>query len=232
MIFFNHKQLKSGRGLDNLSNYPSPRFKTNEIGLHPFFERLRHNGISPRLCKRHSLNVREALPFNPLMRNFKLNSVFYERERRTFDRIELRRRSRRKDENPKRDRRSRADSVKTSRTTTVVCVPLKTSMSRSFTVEGRGRQSQVSPRAESRIADGEVGYRRPQSPVSISKSPNSIRSKSRIRFQKSRIAEGGLWVHRCVSGGYTGVYQVGTHLCIELVHRSLRKRHRVFGIKT
>ena len=87
-----------------------------------------------------SLTVRDALPFNPLMRNFKLNSVFYDRERRAFDRIELDsrsakrgdsrrpRRSRRKDENSKRDRRSRADSVETSRTTTVVCVPLKTSM--------------------------------------------------------------------------------------------------------
>ena len=73
-----------------------------------------------------SLTVWDALPFNPLMRNFKRNSVFYERERRAFDRIELRRRSRRKDENSKRDRRSRADSVETSRTTTVVCVPLKT----------------------------------------------------------------------------------------------------------
>ena len=103
-----------------------------------------------------SLTVRDALPFNPLMRNFKLNSVFYERERRAFDRIELNsrsakrgdsrrpRRSRRKDENSKRDTpcsqplrgalrrgicRSRADSVETSRTTNVVCVPLKTSMS-------------------------------------------------------------------------------------------------------
>ena len=57
-----------------------------------------------------SLTVRDALPFNPLMRNFKRNSVFYERERRAFDRIELNsrsakrgdsrrlRRSRRKDE--------------------------------------------------------------------------------------------------------------------------------------
>ena len=32
--------------------------------------------------------------------------------------------------------------------------------------------------------------------------------------------------------GYTGVYQVDTQVCIELVHRSLRKRHRVFGTKT
>ena len=39
------------------------------------------------------LNVRDTLPFNRLMRNFKLNSVFYERERRAFDRIELNSRS-------------------------------------------------------------------------------------------------------------------------------------------
>ena len=63
-----------------------------------------------------SLTVRDALPFNPLMRNFKRNSAFNEWERRAFDRIELRRRSRRKDENSKRDRRSRADSVETLRT--------------------------------------------------------------------------------------------------------------------
>ena len=76
---------------------------------------LRHGCVSPRLCKRHSLNVRDSLPFNRLMRNFKRNSACYEQQRRNFDRIELRRRSRRKDENSKRDRRSRADSVETLR---------------------------------------------------------------------------------------------------------------------
>ena len=63
-----------------------------------------------------SQTVRDSLQFNRLMRNFKRNSVFYERERRNFDRIELRRRSRRKDGDSKRDRRSRADSVETLRT--------------------------------------------------------------------------------------------------------------------
>ena len=51
--------------------------------------RLRHNGISPRLCKRHSLNVWDSLLFNRLMRNFKRNPDYYERKRRNFDRIEL-----------------------------------------------------------------------------------------------------------------------------------------------
>ena len=41
---------------------------------------------------------------------------------RNFDRIELRCRARRKDEKSKRDRRNRADSVETLRTTNVVCV--------------------------------------------------------------------------------------------------------------
>ena len=52
-----------------------------------------------------------------------------------------------------------------------------------------GRQSPVSPRARPSIADGKGGYHRRQSPVSTSESPNSIRPKSRIRFQKSGIAE-------------------------------------------
>ena len=105
-----------------------------------FLPRLRHNSISPRLCKRPSLHVRDTLPFDRRMRNFKRNSSCYERIERNFDRIELNsrsakrgdsrrpRRSHREDENSKRDRRSRADSVETPRTTNVVCVPLKTTM--------------------------------------------------------------------------------------------------------
>ena len=76
---------------------------------------LRHGCVSPSLCSFHSLHDRNALPFNLLMRNFKRNSSRYERIGRNFDRIELRRRSRRKNENSKRDRRSRADSVETLR---------------------------------------------------------------------------------------------------------------------
>ena len=76
---------------------------------------LRHGCVSPSLCSFRSLRDWNALPFNPLMRNFKRNSSCYERIGRNFDRIELRRRSRRKDENSKRDRRSRADSVETLR---------------------------------------------------------------------------------------------------------------------
>ena len=50
---------------------------------------LRHGCVSPRLCKRHSLNVRDSLPFNQLMRNFKRNQDSFERKGRNFDRIEL-----------------------------------------------------------------------------------------------------------------------------------------------
>ena len=96
--------------------------------------RLRRNRFSPRLCKRHSLHVRDTLPFDRLMRNFKRNSAFYEQERRGFDRIELDSRSAKRSGCPRRSRaceasRQRprhADSVETSRTTNVVCVPLKT----------------------------------------------------------------------------------------------------------
>ena len=88
---------------------------------------LRHGCVSTSLCSFRSLRDWDALPFNPLMRNFKRNSSCYERIGRNFDRIELNsrsakrgdsrrpRRSRRKDENSKRDRRSRADSVETLR---------------------------------------------------------------------------------------------------------------------
>ena len=76
---------------------------------------LRHGYVSPRPCSSRSLCDWDTLPFNLLMRNFKRNSACYEQPRRNFDRIELRRRSRRKDKNSKRDRRSRADSVETLR---------------------------------------------------------------------------------------------------------------------
>ena len=106
--------------------------------------RLRHNGISPRLCKRHSLNVRDSLLFNRLMRNFKRNQDFHEREGRNFDRIELDSRSAKRGDSrrprsraekmkiPTARRRSHTDSVETSRTTNVVCVPLKTSTNPTF----------------------------------------------------------------------------------------------------
>ena len=76
---------------------------------------------TPRLrfaksCHSVSLSARDALPFNPLMRNFKRNSSCYERIGRNFDRIELWRSPRRKDENSKRGRRRHADSVETLRT--------------------------------------------------------------------------------------------------------------------
>ena len=77
---------------------------------------LRRSYVSPRLCKCASLFARDALPFNQLMRNFKRYSACYDHKKRNFDRIELRRRSRKKDENSKRDRCSRADSVETLRT--------------------------------------------------------------------------------------------------------------------
>ena len=76
---------------------------------------LRHGYVSPSPCSSRSLCDLDTLPFNLLMRNFKRNSACYEQPRRNFDRIELRRRSRRKDKNSKRDRRSRADSVETLR---------------------------------------------------------------------------------------------------------------------
>ena len=76
---------------------------------------LRHGCVSPSPCSFSSLCSRDALPFNRPMRNFKRNSSYYERIWHNFDRIELRRRSRRKGENSKRDRRSRADSVETLR---------------------------------------------------------------------------------------------------------------------
>ena len=101
--------------------------------------RLRRNRFSPRLCKRPSLHVRDTLPFDRLMRNFKRNSSCYERTGRNFDRIELDSRSAKRGDSrrprsraektkiPTARRRSHTDSVETSRTTNVVCVPLNTS---------------------------------------------------------------------------------------------------------
>ena len=71
---------------------------------------LRHGYVSPSPCSSRSLCDRDTLPFNLLMRNFKRNSACYEQPRRNFDRIELRRRSRRKDKNSKRDRRNAPQS--------------------------------------------------------------------------------------------------------------------------
>ena len=71
---------------------------------------LRRSYVSPRLCKCASLFARDALPFNQLMRNFKRYSACYDHKKRNFDRIELRRRSRRKDKNSKRDRRNAPQS--------------------------------------------------------------------------------------------------------------------------
>ena len=71
---------------------------------------LRHGYVSPRPCSSRSLCDWDTLPFNLLMRNFKRNSACYEQPRRNFDRIELRRRSRRKDKNSKRDRRNAPQS--------------------------------------------------------------------------------------------------------------------------
>ena len=71
---------------------------------------LRHGYVSPSPCSSRSLCDRDTLPFNLLMRDFKRNSACYEQPRRNFDRIELRRRSRRKDKNSKRDRRNAPQS--------------------------------------------------------------------------------------------------------------------------
>ena len=90
-------------------------FSCGQLFASALWRGLRHGCVSPSPCSFRSLRDRDALPFNLLMRNFKRNSNFYEQIGRNFDRIELRRRSRRKNENSKRDRRSRADSVKTLR---------------------------------------------------------------------------------------------------------------------
>ena len=58
----------------------------------------------------------------------------------------------------------------------------------------------------SKVADGKVGYRCRQSPVS-----------RRGCFGYTGVYQVGTqvcmrWVHRCVSGGYTGVYRVGAQV--------------------
>ena len=65
----------------------------------------------------------------------------------------------------------------------------------------------------SEVADGKVSYRRGRSPVSRT-------GKSGITDLKVPYRGGGAlgtqvcirWVHRCVSGGYTGVYRVGAQV--------------------
>ena len=95
------------------------------------------NLVFPRLrCARRShptiiatftcVNHPPSFPFNQLMRNFKRNSSCYEQQWRNFDRIELNSRSAKRGDRPRRGalqnenskapRRSRADSVETSRT--------------------------------------------------------------------------------------------------------------------
>ena len=49
---------------------------TRRFGIFFFSSPLRHKRFSPRLCKCPSLQVRDTLPFNPLMRNFKRNQDF------------------------------------------------------------------------------------------------------------------------------------------------------------
>ena len=57
-----------------------PRHLTSNVDHIAFNLRrgLRRGYVSPRLCKRDSLFVRDALPFNQLMRNFKRHFVCYE----------------------------------------------------------------------------------------------------------------------------------------------------------
>ena len=117
------------QNLAKLARLRRPRHLTSQVDHIAFNLRrgLRRSYVSPRLCKSASLFVRDALPFNQLMRNFKRNSSCYEQQWRNFDRIELDSRSakrgdsrrpripRRKDENSKRGRCSHADSVETLR---------------------------------------------------------------------------------------------------------------------
>ena len=57
-----------------------PRYLTSNVDQIAFNLRrgLRRSYVSPRLCKRASLFVRDSLPFNQLMRNFKRHFVCYE----------------------------------------------------------------------------------------------------------------------------------------------------------
>ena len=86
----------------------------------------------------------------------------------------------------------------------------------------------------SKVADGKVGYRYRQSPVSRTGKSGITDLKVPYQFQKVRtqfdqspvsdfkspvLRRGALgtqvcigWVHRCVSGGYTGVYRVGAQV--------------------
>ena len=106
------------QNLAKLARLRRPRHLTSNVDHIAFNLRrgLRRSCVSPRLCTSASLFVRDALPFNQLMRNFKRYFACYERKRRNFDRIELWRSPRRKDENSKRGRCSHADSVETLRT--------------------------------------------------------------------------------------------------------------------
>ena len=118
------------QNLAKLARLRRPRYLTSNVDHIAFNLRrgLRRSCVSPRLCTSASLFVRDALPFNQLMRNFKRYFACYEHKRRNFDLIELNsrsakrgdsrrlRRSRRKDENSKRGRCSHADSVETLRT--------------------------------------------------------------------------------------------------------------------
>ena len=60
--------------------FQRPRYLTSNVDQIAFNLRrgLRRSYVSPRLCKRASLFVRDALPFNQLMRNFKRHFVCYE----------------------------------------------------------------------------------------------------------------------------------------------------------
>ena len=66
--------------LAKLARLRRPRYLTSNVDQIAFNLRrgLRRSYVSPRLCKRASLFVRDALPFNQLMRNFKRHFVCYE----------------------------------------------------------------------------------------------------------------------------------------------------------
>ena len=72
----------------------------------------------------------------------------------------------------------------------------------------------------SKVADGKVGYRYRQSPVSRTGKSGITDLKVPYPISKVPYRGGGAlgtqvcirWVHRCVSGGYTGVYRVGAQV--------------------
>ena len=78
----------------------------------------------------------------------------------------------------------------------------------------------------SKVADGKVGYRYRQSPVSRTgksgitdlKVPYQFQ-KVRTQFDQSPVSDFKSPVSRRWCFGYTGVYQVGTQVCIRWVHR-------------